>query len=531
MDDSLIPISYAVHWSFCPRRVWLESQGEEGEFYAIDAGINAHKRVDASGCRGPGESSAVELRNDALGIVGRADIVRTCDGKAHLREYKSTPVRRDPQITEGMRVQLALQRACLLFEGYDVDTVADIYFVNHNKVVPVELNEADMERAVECVQGAKEAVFSDYAPEPLDDWTRCSGCSHEGLCLPAERGLGVSLPVRKVRPPLREGRTVYLATPGSYAHLKKGRMVVDAKGERIAEVPLEAARAVCVQGNANLSSGLIRELLERNIPIQWCMPSGRLSGWAISSCGPNAATRSAQHIASAAGRLDFAQEFISSKIANQATQLRRAGGDAGVVKSLRGYQRLCAKTHSLTELFGVEGRAASLYFANWPYLLKDDKGDAWPWGGRLGRPARDPINAMLNYTYSLLVAEEVKAITACGLDPHAGFLHSLSRNKPALALDLMEEMRAPIADSAVQTVINCRVVSPEDFLYEYGSVKMKRRARDALIKAFERRLSTEFMHPLFRYKVTWRRALEVQARQVLGVLEGSQRRYAGVRMR
>lgn len=138
---------------------------------------------------------------------------------------------------------------------------------------------------------------------------------------------------------------------------------------------------------------------------------------------------------------------------------------------------------------------------------------------------------MLNYAYSLLVADEVKAITACGLDPHAGFLHSSRRNKPALALDLMEEMRAPIADSVVQTLVNCQVISPDDFELVLGSVRMKSRAKYKLIDTYERRMETEFEHPLFHYRVTWRRALEIQARQVLGVLEHSQDRYVGIRVR
>lgn len=125
----------------------------------------------------------------------------------------------------------------------------------------------------------------------------------------------------------------------------------------------------------------------------------------------------------------------------------------------------------------------------------------------------------------------VKAIVACGLDPHIGFLHSPVRNKPALALDLMEEARAPIADSVVQTLINCQMVSPRDFSSVLGSVRMSERARKVLIETYERRMSTEITHPTYRYKATWRRVLEIQARQVLAVIEQPQDRYEGIRVR
>ena len=52
-----------------------------------------------------------------------------------------------------------------------------------------------------------------------------------------------------------------------------------------------------------------------------------------------------------------------------------------------------------------------------------------------------------------------------------------------------------------------------------------------MVKAYERRVATEFTHPTFGYKVTWRRAMEIQARLVLGVVDGTQPDYRGVTVR
>lgn len=153
-------------------------------------------------------------------------------------------------------------------------------------------------------------------------------------------------------------------------------------------------------------------------------------------------------------------------------------------------------------------------------------------GGRSDGPAKDPLNAMLNHAYSLLLADSVRAVIACGLDPpHAGFLHSSGRNKPALALDLMEEFRAPIADSVVQTVVNNGEVRLSGFNDVLGSMRMSDSARKTLTAAYERRMAAEIRHPIFGYSATWRRCIAIQARQVLGVLDGSQAIYRGIRVR
>lgn len=150
---------------------------------------------------------------------------------------------------------------------------------------------------------------------------------------------------------------------------------------------------------------------------------------------------------------------------------------------------------------------------------------------RSRRPARDPVNAVLNYTYSLLLSDCLRAVLTCGLDPHAGFLHSSQRNKPALALDLMEELRPVIADSVTLGVFNNGELKSRDFSDVLGTVNLREEARKKLVAAYERRITSTFRHPLFGYSVTWRRAIEIQARLILGVIDGTQPRYKGIRVR
>jgi len=183
---------------------------------------------------------------------------------------------------------------------------------------------------------------------------------------------------------------------------------------------------------------------------------------------------------------------------------------------------------SLNELLGIEGEAARAYFAAFSSMLKVSGIEL---SGRSKRPARDPVNAALNYSYALLLGDCIRAVMACGLDPHAGFLHSSERNKPALALDLCEEFRAPVADSTVVRAFNNRELTASDFFSRLGTVSLTEAGRKKLIAAYEQRVMGQFRHPTFDYTVTWRRAMEVQARLVLGVIDGTQDRYVGVRTR
>jgi CRISPR-associated protein Cas1 len=141
------------------------------------------------------------------------------------------------------------------------------------------------------------------------------------------------------------------------------------------------------------------------------------------------------------------------------------------------------------------------------------------------------MNAALNYAYGMLLGDVLRAILATGLDPHAGFLHSSARNSPALALDLMEQFRPLIADSVVLGVINNGALKPSGFSEALETTRLRDNGRKALIGAYERRVQTEFRHPVFGYQVAWRRAMEVQARLVLGVLDGTQETYVGIRTR
>lgn len=521
-----VSISLAAHHVFCPRRAWLESVGEVTDTRQVAVGVAAHGRTDDASTARREQVRAVDIVHEQWGLTGRCDTLeRLEDGTYRVIEYKATPVRRRTEVTEAMRLQLAMQVAALSSMGYSIAEQV-IYFTEHRQRVPVTLSEADFEAAEKLVKDTRITVESRTAPPPLEDSPRCTACSHVAVCMPDERNLG---PVRRrivVADP--DTQVVHLATPGSRASVRSGRLVVQKNGEELSSIPLERVQGVAVHGNVDLSGALIRELLWRQLSIVWCTSRGRVTGWASSTSSPNGATRVAQHVASAQGHLGLAREFVSAKISNQATLLRRNGDAPKAVAAMRALVRAADEAADIPELYGIEGDGASLYFENFSTMLRAPK---LTFDARSRRPARDPVNAALNYGYALLLGDVIRAVRSCGLDPHAGFLHSSTRNKPALALDLCEELRSVVADSAVVRAFNNGELAASDFHDTIGSVSLTEKGRKALISAYERRVQGEFTHPVFGYRVTWRRAMEIQARQVLGVLDGTQPRYAGIRMR
>lgn len=527
--DDPIPISLIAHHAFCPRRAWLEAMGETTDTHQMAHGIAAHRASDDPARSRPGSLRSVDVASPTLGISGRCDCVEIDDvGNATIVEYKSTPVRRRATVTEPMVVQLALQAAALRETGVPIVGTA-VHFVDHKQRVDVAVGDAETASALDHLDRLRTMLAAGTAPEPLIDDPRCRTCSHAGVCLPDERAL--SPVTRRVLVADPDSQTLHIATPGARVSLRSGRVNV-VKGEsELGSVPIERVLALVVHGNVDISSGLLRELLWRRVPTIWCSGTGRVIGWASSANAPNGGPRVRQHVASAHGNLDLARAFVSAKIGNQATLLRRHGNTPDTVELLRALQRHALTAGSIEDVFGVEGDAAARYFAAFSTMLTPAVREVLAFTGRSRRPATDPLNSALNFAYGMLLADLVRAVVACGLDPHAGFLHSSGRNKPALALDLCEEFRAPVADSVVIGAFNNGELKETSFSTVTGAARLRDAARSALVTAYERRVATTFQHPTFGYPVTWRRAMEIQARLVLGVLDGTQERYKGISIR
>ncbi|MBB4663295.1 CRISPR-associated endonuclease Cas1 [Conexibacter arvalis] len=516
--EESIAIGVVAHHVFCPRRAWLEVHGERTDTAQVAVGVRDHRAVDDQATSRGARMRTIDVSSQALGIHGRCDSVEVArDGRLTVVEHKAAPLRRRSVATEANRVQLALQALCLREAGRAVAGAA-VWFSTTRKRVPVELTEDLLAGAAAAVGATRAVVSSVTPPPPLEDDDRCRLCSHVSVCLPDEHRQ--RLPARRISVADPLGTVLHLTTPGSRARVRRGRIEVSARGEEPASVPIGQVAGVVVHGNADVSSALLREMLARGFPIVWCSWSGRVVGWATPASGPNGDLRAAQHRLDPEVRLAVAQSIVAAKIKNQRHMLRRHRL-AGREELLRAAE-LASSARSIGEVVGIEGGAAARYFSSIRGALRAE----WAtFGGRNARPAIDAVNAALNVAYGLLLADVIRAIAACGLDSHGGVMHTPGRNKPALALDLMEEFRPLVADSTVLWAINNGELRAGDARDDFGVVRLNERGRKALIATYERRVTGEFQHPRFGYRVSWRRAMEIQARMFLAVVAGSSPTY------
>lgn len=306
--------------------------------------------------------------------------------------------------------------------------------------------------------------------------------------------------------------------------------------EVIASERLIDISQVCLYDNVQMSSQVVRELMKREAPICWFSWGGWFQGITEGLPGGNIELRRRQFLCDQDVALEIARRMIASKVRNSRTLLRRNTKDRNndALESLRKLGRRAATAESVESLLGDEGTAARLYFAQFPTMLRHAEalpGGAFDFSGRSRRPPRDAINCLLSFTYGLLTKDCVSTLRAVGFDPYLGFLHRPRFGRPALALDLSEEFRSLIADSVVLNVVNNGEVGANDFIVRAGGVSLTPDGRKAVLRCCERRLGSEITHPVFGYKVTWRRALEVQARLLGALLLGEIDRYQPIETR
>jgi CRISPR-associated endonuclease Cas1 len=262
-------------------------------------------------------------------------------------------------------------------------------------------------------------------------------------------------------------------------------------------------------------------MFAREIPITWMSHGGWFLGHTVGTGHKNVELRTAQYRASfdAGSCLRLARGWVIAKIQNSRTLLRRNWKEGEAPQALLdGFAQDIEAAHharGLSELLGIEGNAAARYFGHFRHMLRtpDDAGEtAFDFTRRNRRPPADPVNALLSFGYSMLARTLTVALTAVGFDAYRGYYHQPRYGRPALALDMMEPFRPLVADSVVIQVINNGEVKIADFVRAAGSVALSADGRRSFITAFERRLSHEVTHPMFGYKVSYRRLLELQSR-------------------
>lgn len=330
--------------------------------------------------------------------------------------------------------------------------------------------------------------------------------------------------------------TLYVTSEDAYLSLDGDNVLVSKDRQKIGRFPLHTLESIVYFGRSGASVGIIGVCADRGIDLVFFSPNGKFLARTVGESRGNVLLRKEQYrIAGDADEsLAIARNCIRAKIFNARWVIERACRDHPLqvdVKAMKrssselvGYIGDAAVAASVDELRGIEGSAARCYYRVFDQLIFGDK-ETFHFEGRNRRPPKDPVNALLSFSYSMLTSTYASALEGVGLDPYVGFMHSLRPGRKSLALDLVEELRSVYADRVVLTCLNTRVLNKTHFeKRENGAVYLTDGGRKAFLNVWQLKKRETLTHPYLEEKVPWGLIPHVQAmllaRCVRGDLDG-----------
>lgn len=577
-----LPARMLNEFVYCPRLFFYEHvEGVFAHNRETVEGALRHAKID----QGKGElapadelpaadaihSRSVTLSSEKYALIAKLDLIEGDGGLVTPVDYKRGSPREDRDTGElaawdADRVQLAVQALVLQDNGYRCEE-AIVYYVATKQRVRVPVDGELVAFTLDSLRQARELAASGRIPPPLVDSPKCPRCSLVGICLPDEttalrlhapRGMTQRMlfdvgdapgacpvsaaaddeTVRRLVPARDDLRPLYLNTQGLRVGKSGFVLKLQEKEKVVQEVRINEVCQLNLFGNIQLSTQAVQALCEQEVPIGYFSMGGWFYGVTHGLGVKNIYLRREQfRLADVPGFcLRLARALVAGKIRNQRTMLQRNHVEPTqtALTFLKNMQDQAEDAEALDELLGIEGNAARVYFQHFPGMIKLDEAEVGARGNaeftfdfqqRNRRPPRDPVNALLSLAYSVLAKDLTIVCHAVGFDPFLGFYHQPRFGRAALALDLMEPFRPLVADSAVLSAINTRMVTGRDFVRAGNSVALKPEGRKAFFRAYEQRMDTLVTHPVFGYRVNYRRVLEIQARLLARVLTGELTTY------
>ncbi len=574
-----LPARMLNEFVYCPRLFFYE--WVEGIFAhsadTVEGALRHEKLETKSDPMPPPEQEAtihsrsVTLSSQTHLLIAKMDLIEGEGGTVVPVDYKKGSPRESddgPEAWPADRVQLCAQALILRDNGYRCEEAVGYYHATRQRV-RVAVDNALVAETLAALEGARALARRGEIPPPLVDSPKCPRCSLVGICLPDETALCESLPefvpnpqlslfddggsgvlpvsrgnvepLRRLVPARDDLRPLYVAGHGLIIGKSGEVLQIKERKKPVQEVRIGEISQVNVLGNAQLTAAAIQGLCQAEKPIGHFSYGGWFYGLTQGLGLKNVFLRKQQFALADEPFfcLNVAREFVAAKIRNQRTLLRRNHLEppAIVLAQLKRYAEAALNAEQLDELLGIEGNAARVYFVNFTGMLKVEEGadDKAPFNfeftHRNRRPPMDPINALLSFAYSLLAKDLTIVCHSVGLDPFIGFYHQPRFGRPALALDLMEGFRPLIADSVVIGAVNTGMVGPGDFIRVGPAVALTPSGRKGFLRAYEQRMDTLVTHPLFGYRVNYRRVLEIQTRLLARLLSGEVQRYVGFETR
>ncbi len=330
--------------------------------------------------------------------------------------------------------------------------------------------------------------------------------------------------------------TLHVMTQGAYLHRDGETISVKIGGDQKLRIPVHTLEGLVCWGQISCSPPVLALCCEKGVGISFLSEQGRFLARVQGPVSGNVLLRRQQfRLADRADLvLPLVRTIVTAKVANSRVVLLRSAreiGDPEREARLRAAaDRLtwigldASRAATVDEARGHEGVAGQVYFNVFNDLIVGDR-ESFTFLGRSRRPPLDRVNALLSFLYALLRHDIESALESVGLDPAVGFLHTDRPGRPSLALDMMEELRAALADRVALTLINRRQLQPGSFLQlDGGGVSLQEDARKAVIAAWQNRKQDEMEHPFLQERIPLGLVPYVQslllARHLRGGLDG-----------
>ena len=306
--------------------------------------------------------------------------------------------------------------------------------------------------------------------------------------------------------------TLYVLTPESYLFCRNENICMRIGEHEKLCVPALTIDSIVCFGKMTVSTPLLQYCAEHGISVTFVTETGRFMGRFYGSVSGNVLLRKRQYesLNEDTFRKQLVRSVLLAKLRNCKLVLIRAARSAkneevgqalteGVAQLGQAVEKLllCEDVDSMR---GIEGAAATVYFSRLDNMLWGNPG-GFRFESRSRRPPRNEVNAALSFTYMLLTSQIQSAMETVGLDPAAGYLHTLRPGRPSFALDLIEELRAPLCDRFVISLFNKGQLSASDFEKNEEAVYLNERGRRTLLSAWQRRKQEEIIHPFLGEKV------------------------------
>lgn len=306
--------------------------------------------------------------------------------------------------------------------------------------------------------------------------------------------------------------TLYILTPESYLFCQNETIAVKVGGEEKVRIPAHGIESIVCFANTTVSTPFIAFCGERGITLSFHSPYGKFYGRVSGAVSGNVLLRRAQHARHEDDRFTtaFVRLLLAGKLVNSKNQLLRSRREqeeeAACMRLGQAAEQLAQiaaqleGADSVVQLRGMEGNAAKAYFGAFDDMIRR-KSPHMQFERRSRRPPENNVNAALSFLYALLKNDVQSALESVGLDPAVGFLHALRPGRPSLALDIMEELRSPLCDRLVLTLINRGQLQSGDFQSANGGIAMTDKARKMIISAWQERKQDMILHPFLQEKI------------------------------